>query len=63
MTSGRRRTGGWTGGELILIERSPVTYKETRRYTVADGATWAVPALVPGGLIVRDASGIIKLVP
>jgi outer membrane protein assembly factor BamB len=52
-----------TGGELILLERSPVTHKEIRRYTVADSATWAVPALVPGALVVRDATGIMKLVP
>ena len=52
-----------TGGELILLERSPVTHKEVRRYTVADSATWAVPAIIPGGLLVRDASGVMKLLP
>lgn len=29
---------------------------------VADSATWAVPVLLPDGLIVRDASGVICLV-
>jgi hypothetical protein len=28
---------------------------------VADGATWAVPAVLPDALIVRDASGVLKL--
>jgi outer membrane protein assembly factor BamB len=50
-------------GELLVVERSPAAYKEVRRYTVADSATWAVPALVPGAILVRDASGIMKLVP
>jgi len=31
------------------------------RYTVADCATWAVPVLLPDGLIVRDASGVTRL--
>jgi outer membrane protein assembly factor BamB len=52
-----------TGGELILLERSPAAHKEVRRYTLADSATWAVPAFVPGGLLVRDATGLMKLVP
>jgi outer membrane protein assembly factor BamB len=52
-----------TGGELILVERSAAMYKEVRRYTLADSATWAVPAVLPGALVVRDAAGIMKLVP
>lgn len=51
-----------TGGELVLLRRSPARYDEERRYTVAESATWAVPVLLPDGLIVRDASGIMKLV-
>ena len=50
-----------TGGELVLVRRSPVKYDEERRYTVADSATWAVPVLLPDGLIVRDASGVMRL--
>jgi outer membrane protein assembly factor BamB len=52
-----------TGGELILLDRSPVTHKEVRRYTLADSATWAVPAVVPGALVVRDAGSVMKLLP
>jgi outer membrane protein assembly factor BamB len=52
-----------TGGELILMERSPAAYKEVRRYTLADSATWAVPVVLPDALIVRDAAGLMKLVP
>ena len=50
-----------TGGELVLVRRSPAKYDEERRYTVADSATWAVPVLLPDGLIVRDASGVMRL--
>lgn len=50
-----------TGGELVLAKRSVAKYEEERRYTVAESATWAVPALLPDGLIVRDASGVTRL--
>jgi outer membrane protein assembly factor BamB len=52
-----------TGGELVLVKRSPAKYEEERRYTIADSATWAVPALLPDGVIVRDASGVVRLTP
>jgi outer membrane protein assembly factor BamB len=52
-----------TGGELVLVRRSAAKYDEDRRYTVADSATWAVPVLLPDGLIVRDASGVMRLTP
>src|SRR5262249_29249832 len=50
-----------TGGELLLVKRSPAKYEEERRYTVADSATWAVPALLPDGLVIRDAGGLMRL--
>jgi outer membrane protein assembly factor BamB len=50
-----------TGGELVLVKRSAVKYEEERRYTVADGATWAVPVVMKDALIVRDATGVLKL--
>jgi outer membrane protein assembly factor BamB len=50
-----------TGGELVLVRRSPDKYDEERRYKVADSATWAVPVLLPDSLIVRDASGVMRL--
>jgi outer membrane protein assembly factor BamB len=52
-----------TAGELVLVKRSAARYDEERRYTVASSETWAVPVLLAGGLIVRDASGISKLIP
>ena len=50
-----------TGGELVLVKRSAAKYDEERRYTVADSATWAVPVVLPDGLIVRDATGVLRL--
>ena len=52
-----------TAGELILVKPTAVKYEEERRYTVADSETWAVPVVLPEGLIVRDASGVMKLTP
>jgi outer membrane protein assembly factor BamB len=51
-----------TGGELVVVKRSAVKYEEEKRYTLADSATWAVPAVLPGSLIVRDASGLMRLI-
>jgi outer membrane protein assembly factor BamB len=50
-----------TGGELVLVKRSAAKYEEERRYTLADAATWAVPVVMKDGLIVRDATGVVKL--
>ena len=52
-----------TGGELLLLQPSVAKYEEERRYTVADSETWAVPVVLAEGLIVRDATSIIKLIP
>jgi outer membrane protein assembly factor BamB len=51
-----------TAGELIVVKRSPLKYEEEKRYTLADAATWAVPAVLPDALIVRDVSGLMRLV-
>jgi hypothetical protein len=52
-----------TGGELVLAKRSAVKYEEERRYTVADSATWAVPVVLKDSLVLRDASGVMRLTP
>ena len=52
-----------TAGELVLIKPTPAKYEEERRYTVADSETWAVPVVLAEGLIVRDATGVMKLTP
>lgn len=52
-----------TGGELVLVKPSAAKYEEARRYTVANSETWAVPVVLAEGVIVRDATGIVKLTP
>jgi outer membrane protein assembly factor BamB len=52
-----------TAGELVLVKRTAAKYEEERRYTIADSETWAVPVVLAEGLIVRDASGVMKLTP
>ena len=52
-----------TGGELTLLKPSSAKYDEERRYSVADSETWAVPVVLAEGLIVRDATGVMKLTP
>jgi hypothetical protein len=51
-----------TGGELILVKRSPARSEEERRYTLADSATWAVPVVMKDALVVRDATAVMKLI-
>ena len=57
-TRGRKRVGhdrqralsccfSTTGGELIVARANPAKFEEVRRYTVADSAMWAHPALAP----------------
>ena len=48
-------------GDLIVARQEPAKFAEERRIEVADGETWAMPAFVPGGLVVRDAGGLIRL--
>jgi outer membrane protein assembly factor BamB len=49
------------GGVLIVARRTPEGFVEERRYEVGQSATWAQPILLADGLLVRDATGIAKL--
>ena len=48
-------------GDLIVAKRDAAKFSEERRIEVADGETWALPAFVPGGIVVRDAQGLMRL--
>jgi len=48
-------------GDLVIARRNATSFSEERRIEIADGETWAVPAFVPGGVIVRDARGLSRL--
>ena len=46
---------------LIVARRSPDAFKEERRYDLGTGATWSVPVFLPDGLLVREATSIVRL--
>jgi outer membrane protein assembly factor BamB len=48
-----------TNGELIVARPNPAKFEEVRRYTVADSAMWAHPALAPRVLVVKDVEKLI----
>jgi outer membrane protein assembly factor BamB len=50
-----------SGGDLIVARRDAAAFAEERRIELAPAATWAMPAFVPGGVIVRDAGGLMRL--
>ncbi len=48
--------------ELLVAEPSPAGFAVSHHYDVADGVTWTVPVPLPDGLLVRDATGLSRLV-
>ena len=51
------------GADLIVVRRATKTFEVERRYDVADAATWTLPVLLGSDLLVRDATGLIRLTP
>ncbi len=51
------------GAELIVTRRGGGSFAPERRYRVAEAATWASPVLLGGDLLVRDATGLLRLTP
>jgi outer membrane protein assembly factor BamB len=43
-----------TEGELVVLRANSKAFEPVKRYTLAESAVWAHPALVPGGIIVKD---------
>ena len=48
--------------ELLVAEPTPTRFAVSHHYDVADGVTWTVPVPLPDGLLVRDATGLARLV-
>jgi hypothetical protein len=48
-------------GDLVVARRNAANFSEERRIEVADADTWAVPILVPGGMVLRDAQGLTRV--
>ena len=44
-----------TEGELVIFRGNPKAFEPVKRYTIAESAVWAHPALVSGGVVVKDA--------
>jgi outer membrane protein assembly factor BamB len=51
------------GGDLIVAKRATQKLEIERRYDVADAATWSMPVLLGGDMLVRDATGVSRLTP
>jgi hypothetical protein len=50
-----------TDATLVVARRSPKAFEEERRYKVADSQTFAMPVVLPDGVIIRDAAGLARL--
>jgi outer membrane protein assembly factor BamB len=56
--------GSWmlistTNGELLIAQPNGTAFKEIRRYTIANSAVWAHPAIAGRSIVVKDANTII----
>ena len=48
-----------TNAELIVARPNRAKFEEVKRYTVANSAVWAHPALAPRALLVKDTDKLI----
>ncbi len=48
-----------TNGELIVARANPARFEEVRRYTIAESAVWAHPAVAGGAILVKDVDKLI----
>jgi outer membrane protein assembly factor BamB len=49
------------GADLIVARRNTDAFTVDHRYQVANSPTWSVPVLLGADMLVRDATGIIRL--
>lgn len=49
------------GADLIVAQRGASAFTVEKRYNVADAETWAIPVLIGSDLLVRDATGLMRL--
>jgi hypothetical protein len=45
-------------GELVVGRVSGAQFQELKRYTVADAATWAAPAISGNRIVVKDTNTV-----
>jgi hypothetical protein len=48
-----------TGSDLIVARANPARYDEVKRYTIAESAVWAHPAVSGRALVVKDVDKLI----
>ena len=48
-------------GVLIVARRTAEGFSEERRYEIGQSTTWAQPIFLPDGMLVREATGVVKL--
>ena len=47
-----------TEAELVVLRNDPKAPDVVKRYTLADSPVWAHPAVVNGGIVVKDAESL-----
>ncbi len=58
------RAGTWlllftTNAEMIIARATPARWEEVKRYTIADSAVWAHPAVLGNQIVVKDVDKLI----
>jgi outer membrane protein assembly factor BamB len=48
-------------GDLVVAKRDAAAFSVERKYEVAEAETWAMPVLTKTELLVRDATGLMRL--
>jgi outer membrane protein assembly factor BamB len=49
------------GAALIVARRTAGGFTEEKRYELGTGATWSMPVLLSDGMLVRDATSVVRL--
>ncbi len=57
-TSGSLVMSMTTEGVLVILRGDGKAFDVLKRYTLAESAVWAHPALVGGGIIVKDVDSL-----
>jgi outer membrane protein assembly factor BamB len=48
-----------TNAELIVVRANPARFEEVKRYTIANSAVWAHPAIAGNAILVKDVDKLI----
>lgn len=49
------------GADLVVAYRGPNAFALEKRYDVAEAETWAMPVLIGSDILIRDATGLMRL--